>query len=181
MTKSELQLLKYPIGKFEQPEKITPEILRGYINDIEALPARLKSAIKKLTPEMLDTDYRPGGWTVRQLVHHFGHSHLNALNRLKLALTEPDPVIRPYNEKKWVTLPDAIHADIAPSVKLTEAIHASWVILLKQMKPRDFARCYIHPDGNIRYRLDVATGLYAWHCNHHLAHITGLKKRMGWK
>jgi hypothetical protein len=181
MTKAEITAYKYPIGKFQTPEKITPEMLYGYINDIETLPARLKTTVKRLTPEMLDTPYRPGGWTVRQVVHHFAHSHINAFIRLKLALTETNPVIKPYQEKKWVTLPDAKHADIALSIKLVENVHACWVVLLRQMKPRDFAKCYIHPEGNTVYRLDESTGLYAWHCNHHLAHIAALKKRMGWK
>jgi DinB superfamily len=181
MTKNELNALKFPIGTFQKPGKITPEIINGYINDIETLPKKLRAATKRLTPEMLDTPYRSGGWTVRQLVHHIGHSHINAFTRLKLALTEKNPVIKPYNQDKWVTLPDTINADIEPSLKLAEAIHASWVILLKSLSKKDFSKSFVHPDGNTLYRLDESTGLYAWHCNHHLAHITRLKERMKWK
>ncbi|MBL7727179.1 MAG: putative metal-dependent hydrolase, partial [Dinghuibacter sp.] len=152
-----------------------------YINDIETLPAKLKKAVRSLTPEMLDTPYRPGGWTARQVVHHIGHSHINGFTRLKLALTENSPVIKPYLQDKWVNLPDCKQAEIAPSLKLIESVHASWVLLLKQMKPKDFLRSYIHPEGNVLYTLNQSTGLYAWHSNHHLAHITSLKKRNGWK
>jgi hypothetical protein len=181
MTKKELESLKFPIGTFQKPKQFSPEIMNGYIADIEALPKKIRAVTKRMNPEMLDTLYRPGGWTVRQLVHHIGHSHMNAFFRLKLALTEKNPVIKPYNQDKWVLLPDTINADIEPSLKLVEAIHANWVILLKSLTKKDFSKNYIHPDGNTPYRLDESTGLYAWHGNHHLAHIVGLKERMGWK
>lgn len=180
MTNAGLNSLKYPIGKFQKPAKITTEIINGYISTIETLPKQLTAAVKKLNDEQLDTPYRPGGWTVRQVVHHFGHSHMNGFIRLKWALTENTPLIKPYDEKKWVKLPDTLHAPIAPSLKLVESLHASWAILLRSMKPSAFKRTYLHPDGNVLYTLAESTGLYAWHCNHHLAHITSLKKRMGW-
>lgn len=181
MTKSGLDALKYPIGKFQKPGKITPEIIKGYISDIETFPARLKKAVNKLDDEMLDTPYRPGGWTVRQVTHHMGHSHMNGFIRLKWALTENIPLIKPYYEKRWVKLPDTLHAPVAPSLKLVESLHASWVVLLNSLKTSDFKKMYLHPDGNVLYTLAESTGLYAWHSNHHLAHITSLKKRMGWK
>ncbi len=132
-----------------------------------------------LTGEQLDTPYRPGGWTVRQTVHHVADSHMNSAIRMRLALTEPEPVIRPYEQKLWAELFDARSAPVEPSLDLIQGLHARWVLLLKSMSAEDFARSFRHPEIGL-VRLDKNLALYAWHGKHHTAHITGLRQRMGW-
>lgn len=141
----------------------------------------MRAAVHGLNDSQLDTPYRDGGWTVRQLVHHVPDSHMNAYVRFKIALTEEDPLIRPYDENLWAELPEARNAPAEVSLRLLEAIHTRWVLMLEAMGDAEFSRIYWHPeipDGPVR--LDVALGTYAWHCHHHEAHITELRKRMGW-
>ena len=135
--------------------------------------------LKVSSKEQLDTPYRPGGWTVRQVVHHLPDSHMNAYVRFRLALTENEPTIKPYEQQLWAELPDAKTADIEMSLKLFEGLHQRWVLLLRSMKPEDFHRKYIHPESGVNV-LDNVLQLYAWHGKHHVAHITSLRKRMGW-
>ena len=163
--------LRYPVGRYQPPEKISPEQRAEWIDEMEALPHELKQAVSSLTDMQLDTPYRPGGWTVRQVVHHLPDSHLNSYVRFRLALTEDTPTIKPYDEAKWAELPDAKTGPIDPSLLILEGLHQRWTALLRTLDEHAFARTLRHPErGEIR--LDWTLGLYAWHCQHHLAHIT---------
>jgi uncharacterized damage-inducible protein DinB len=172
--------LRYPIGKFHRHGELTEELRHRYIDDIERLPARLREAVKGLTQAQLDTPYRPGGWTVRQLVHHIADSHMNAYVRLKLALTEDAPLIKPYLEAKWAELKDAKTLPVEVSLNLLDSLHQRWVTVLRSMAPAEFARTMRHPDWAEPMSLDDGLALYAWHGKHHQAHITELRRREGW-
>jgi uncharacterized damage-inducible protein DinB len=172
--------LSYPIGKFECPKSITPEMRAQWIGEIEAAPAWFRAAIQGLTEQQLDTPYRPGGWTVRQVVHHVADSHLHSYIRFRLALTEDQPTIKPYDQAKWAELPDARTAPVETSLQLIDSLHQRWVLLLRSMSDADFARTFLHPERGVM-RLDINLAMYAWHSRHHRAHITGLRERMGWK
>jgi hypothetical protein len=171
--------LRYPIGKFERPAVITAEQRTRWIDEIEAAPARFREAVSGLSEPQLDTPYRPDGWTVRQLVHHVADSHVNSYVRFRLALTEDRPAVKGYDEKLWATLPDAAGAPVEISLRLLETLHARWVLLLRGLSDADFGRTFQHSEVGL---LDLGTNLalYAWHCRHHAAHITELRKRMGW-
>jgi DinB superfamily len=171
--------LRYPVGRYQAPETITAAHRERWIQDLENLPARLAEAIAGLSDSQLDTPYRPGGWTVRQLVHHLPDSHLNSYQRFRLALTEDSPAIKTYDEALWAELPDARTAPVDPSLHLLQGLHARWTMLLRSLSDQQFARTFTHPElGKIR--LDWTLGLYAWHCAHHLEHIRGLKHRENW-
>lgn len=171
--------LRYPIGKFHRHGELTEELRHRYIDDIERLPGRLREGVKGLTEAQLDTPYRPGGWTVRQLVHHLADSHMNAYVRLKLALTEDAPLIKPYLEAKWAELHDSkLPVDV--SLNLLDSLHRRWLDVLRSMKPAEFLRTMRHPEWADPMSLDDALTLYAWHGKHHLAHITELRRREGW-
>jgi len=172
--------LRYPIGRFKFEESITEEQRRRFIDQIEGTPAELRSVVQGLSPEQLDTPYRPGGWTVRQVVHHLPDSHLNSYTRFKLALTEDEPTIKPYHEDRWAELEDSRNAPIEMSLMLLEALHRRWVLLLRSLSPPEFARTFKHPELGV-VRLDKNISLYAWHGRHHVAHITSLRERMGWR
>jgi hypothetical protein len=133
-----------------------------------------------LDQEQLDTPYRPGGWTVRQVVHHIGDSHINSIVRFKLALTEETPTIRPYDEALWAELPDSRTAPVDPSLALIDTLHARWVLLLRSMSEQDFERRFHHPEHDRTFTLARTLAMYAWHGQHHIAHITRLRERMGW-
>jgi len=180
MTEQELEKAKHPIGLFVKPDKITKEIMKDYISSISTLPDRLRKATAHLTNEQLDTSYRPGGWTIRQLVHHLGEAHMNGFSRLKFALTEENPTIKPYDENKWAEVVDTKTMPIKPSLQLIEGLHSRWTVILNSLTEIDFAKCYFHPEHGKLIRLDEVTGEYAWHCDHHLAQITELKKRKQW-
>lgn len=170
---------RYPIGKFSVEGEVTPERRRGWIARIAAVPARLRAAVADLTDEQLDTPYRDGGWTVRQLVHHLPDSHMNAYVRLKLALTEENPPVKTYDEAQWATLPDSRITPPAVSLALLEALHARWVDLLESLDDARWHRTMRHPEwGDIS--LEFVLALYAWHGDHHVAHVTTLRERMGW-
>lgn len=168
---------QYPIGTFVPDQNPTPESRAKHIDQIAALPARMREAVNGLTPEQLDTPYRDGGWTVRQVVHHVPDSHLNAYTRFKLALTENVPTIKPYEEAAWARLKDSEVTPVEVSLALLEALHIRWVNLLRSLKPEDFARKLNHPESGVQ-NLDRVLALYDWHGNHHLAHITRLRERM---
>jgi len=172
--------LSYPIGPCEYPSSVSAEARHRYIGDIEAAPARFREAVADLNNAQLDTPYRPGGWTVRQVVHHVPDSHLNAYVRFRLALTEPEPTIKPYDEKKWAELQDARAMPVEASLQLIEGLHGRWVTLLRSLSDTDFARTLNHPELGV-LRLDTYLASYGWHCRRHAAHITGLRQRMGWK
>lgn len=173
--------LSYPIGKFEWPETVSRESRNVYIEELAAAPERFYAAVQGLNDQQLDTPYRPGGWTVRQVVHHFADSHLNAYVRFRLAMTESEPVVKPYDEKKWAELPDARTAPPDISLQLIESLHYRWVALLRSFADADFARTFRHPELPRIVRLDTYLSQYAWHTRHHVAHITSLRERMGWK
>ena len=170
--------LRYPIGPLGTPAPSTPAERSERIANITALPGRLRAAVHGLSDSQLDTPYRPGGWTVRQLVHHVADSHLNAVCRLKLALTEDNPTIKPYEEARWAELPDAaLPVDV--SLRLLDALHERWAVVLRALTPADFARQWTHPEGGTR-DLDFLVATYDWHGRHHTAHVTALRERMGW-
>jgi uncharacterized damage-inducible protein DinB len=170
--------LAYPIGRFQRPAESTAGARAQRIAQIRALPQELHGALLGLSDAQLDTPYRPGGWTVRQVVHHLADSHTNALTRLKLALTEENPTIRPYNEKGFAAQADA-RLPLAPSLQMIDGVHARLVAVFEAMTPEQFARPYLHP-ANGPQVLDGLLALYAWHGRHHVAHITGLRSREGW-
>lgn len=172
--------LRYPIGKFSSKESYTAAERTDFIQRIETLPGRLEAALKGLHESQLDTPYRDGGWSVRQVVHHMADSHVNAYIRVKWALTEDKPVIKAYDEKAWATTPET-EADPSVSLTFLKALHAKWTLLLKAMSATDRDRLFIHPATQKTFHADQLMAMYAWHGDHHLAHITELKKRMGWK
>ncbi len=171
--------LRYPVGRFNMETDPTDDERRPLIDEISETPSRLRAAIRILSDEQLDTPYRPGGWTVQQVVHHVPDSHLNSYVRCKLALTEEEPTIRPYMEDRWAMLEDSRITPPEVSLDLLDALHERWVMLLRSLAPEDFQRTFRHPDlGLVSLNKNVA--LYAWHGRHHVAHITSLSERMGW-
>jgi len=171
--------LSYPIGKFERPQNVTSEMRAGFIENIAAAPARFRAAVQGWNDRQLDTAYRPGGWTVRQVIHHVADSHINSYCRFRLALTEQNPSVKGYDEKVWAELPDAKSLPVDVSLALLDNLHARWVVLLRSLSDDDFARTFHHSElGSVR--LDTNLALYSWHCRHHEAHITRLRERMGW-
>jgi DinB superfamily len=170
---------RYPIGKFQMPTQVTPARRQQAIEEIAAAPAKMRTATKGLSESQLDTPYREGGWTVRQVVHHVPDSHLNAYVRLKLALTEDRPTIKPYNEAAWAELADAKTAPIEASQTLLDSVHFRWDRLWRSLKPEDFARKLVHPEHGER-TVDWLLFTYEWHGKHHTAHITELRKQRGW-
>jgi uncharacterized damage-inducible protein DinB len=171
--------LRYPIGRFAPPSIATDPLRQRWIDEIAAAPAALRAAVQDLTDRQLDTPYRPGGWTVRQVVHHVPDSHVNAYTRIKLALTEDTPTIKPYEEKRWAELPDGRTAPIEVSLALLEHLHARWILLLRSLDDAAFARPLNHPEGGAM-NVDYLLAMYAWHGRHHTAHITALREREGW-
>jgi uncharacterized damage-inducible protein DinB len=174
-----MEELQYPIGKFIPRESYTPEEVNSNIERIASLPSRLVAAIKNFDDGKFDTPYREGGWTVRQLIHHISDSHLNAYIRFKWTLTEDRPVIKAYNEKLWANTPE-VKGDPAISIEVLKAHHAKWTALLKTLSTTDLEKHFIHPETKKEVKLKNLIALYAWHSDHHLAHITKLKERMGW-
>jgi len=170
---------RYPIGPFRFVED-GPGKRQQWIAEIALAPAQLRAAVAGLTAAQLDTRYRDNGWTVRQVVHHLPDSHLNAYTRIKLALTEEEPTIKPYEEARWAELPDARGGEIEPSLSLLESLHQRWLLLLRPLAPADFERRYRHPEHGRIFGLNEVLALYAWHGRHHVAHITSLRRRMGW-
>lgn len=173
-----MENLKYPIGAFNFEEKITNDRIPELISEMEALPKLLSQSVEGLSNQHLDTSYRPEGWTIRQVVHHIADSHMNGYIRVRLALTEERPLIKPYDEAPWAELEDAAHMPVEVSLRLISAMHERWVCLLKSLDGTQFDAIYRHPaNGDISIR--KAIHLYAWHGNHHLAHITDYRKRIG--
>jgi len=172
--------LRYPIGKFQWEDGLSDARRHEMIDQIAEAPAKLRAAVAGLTEQQLDTPYRDGGWTVRQVVHHLPDSHLHAYVRFKLALTEDQPTVKTYDEKRWAELVDAKTAPVETSLTLLESLHRRWVMLLKSLRTEDFKRKLQHPElGELT--LEGYLGTYAWHGRHHVAHITGLRERMAWK
>jgi hypothetical protein len=171
--------LRYPVGPFEFAGTLSNEERQSLIDQIAATPEKMRAAVEGLNDERLNTPYRPGGWTVRQVVHHVPESHMNSYVRLKLAITEEEPTIKPYFEDRWAQLDDAQQAPIDLSLNLLEALHKRWVWFLRTLKEPDFRRTFRHPElGTVS--VDKNLALYAWHGRHHVAHITSLRQRNGW-
>jgi hypothetical protein len=172
--------LRFPIGEFQlEGDDLTQIQRQQFIQQIAEVPEKMRAAINGLSEEQLDTAYRPGGWTVRQVVHHVPDSHMNAYIRFKLALTEDEPTIKPYDEARCAELDDSRVAPIGASLALLESLHERWVTLLEMISPVDWKRSFQHPERG-RVSLNTNVALYAWHGRHHVAHITSLRERMGW-
>lgn len=170
---------RYPIGKFDKNITITKEMRKDFIKTIETLLSQLKKEVENLSQLQLDTPYRDGGWTIRQVVHHLPDSHINSYVRFKLALTEDNPQIKTYEEHLWAELPDTFKTPIDVSLNLLDALHTRWAILLRSLTDEQFEKTFQHPEWE-KITLSKTLALYAWHSKHHLAHITELKKKMGW-
>jgi len=170
---------RYPIGRHEAVSTLTPAQRAERIAQIAAAPANLRRAVQGLNDSQVDTPYRDGGWTVRQVVHHVPDSHMNAYIRCKFLLTEERPTIMPYDQGNWARTPET-GAPVEVSLALLEALHRRWVLLLEGVRPADFARTLHHPESGIM-TLDGVVAMYAWHGRHHTAHITSLRERMGWR
>lgn len=168
----------YPIGKLSLPATITPELRKEAIADIATMAAKLSAALEGMTEAELDSPYREGGWTVRQLVHHIADSHMNAFTRLKLALTEETPVIRPYDEKGWALTADA-KFDVALSLELIKPLHTRWAMLLESLEEAQWKRLLQHPEKQVPWTVEMLTLIYGWHSRHHVAHIVAAKKIVG--
>jgi DinB superfamily len=179
MKPEELEKLKYPVGKHDSKQDFSKEQTLAHIQAIEELPARLRKAVADLNDNQLDKPYRPEGWKVKQVIHHLADSHMNAFVRMRLALTEEKPTIKPYEEGEWAKLEDSLNAPIEWSLQLLDSLHARWTMMLKSLSPEQLQRVYIHPVMG-ELRMDQVLGLYAWHSRHHTAHITHLRERMGW-
>ncbi len=171
--------LRYPIGKFSYNGTLTADLKRDFLNDIAATPAKLRAAVKGLSEDQLNTPYRPGGWTVRQVTHHLPDSHLNSYVRFKLALTEDEPTIKPYAEDRWAELADTKTTPVEVSLTLLDSLHDRWVRLLRSLTPEEWKRTFRHPDLG-PMTLEKTLALYAWHGRHHVSHITELRARQGW-
>lgn len=180
MTEQELDKLKYPIGIFECPNSILPQYIESWISILEYFPNRLENLLKDLSEDQLNTAYRPEGWTIRQVVHHLADSHLHSYARFKWALTEDKPIIKAYDEEKWAALFDSKMAPIEPSLLQLSATHSKLVYLLKGLSDNDLNKIFIHPATQSEVVLKNNIGMYAWHSNHHYAHIEQLMKRNKW-
>lgn len=170
---------RFPIGKYE-PQPFSEKLKQDWLNDIKFLPLALETAILNLDESQLETPYREGGWTVKQLIHHVADSHLNAYCRFKLGLTEDNPNIRPYDQARWAELKDSQNLPVNISLTLLHAVHIRWYEILVNMSNEDFERTVVHPEYNKQFTLWVLLGMYSWHSRHHTAHITGLRERMKW-
>jgi len=175
----DIELLKYPIGKFLKPDHVLDKNLKDSTLYLREFPSYLEETIKDFSDNQLDTPYRPGGWTVKQLIHHLSDSHMNALMRFKLALTEDSPTIKPYDEAAWAKLADYT-LPISESIPLIRGIHSKWTIILDSMSTDDFKRTYFHPESKLYVPLSEVTLMYQWHSMHHLAHIQHLIIRENW-
>lgn len=178
MNQQDLEKLKYPIGRYQAPNEFSEKQIRDWVNALAEFPVRLRSTVENLSDPQLDTTYRPGGWTLRQVIHHLADSHMNAYIRVKLAITEENPHIRPYNEAIWAECEEAKFGNIDVSLALLEQLHQRWVLFLRTLKPTDFDRTYFHPEHQNNYDLKHLLGLYVWHGEHHLAHINETLQRL---
>ena len=171
--------LRYPIGKPSLEGSLTTEQHQGLIEEIGRTPAKVRAAVQGLNAEQLSTPYRPGGWTIQQVVHHLADSHMNAFARFKLGLTEDEPTIKPYDEKLWSETADVLSAPIGVSLNLLEALHERWVLLLRSVVSADFSRKIYHPERGAMTLEDILR-IYEWHGRHHTAHVNSLRERKGW-
>jgi len=180
MSDTDLELLSYPTGRFRLPETYDPELIRQWIQRLAVSPQWYDAAIENLDEAQLQTPYRPGGWTIVQVVHHVADSHMNAYIRFKWALTEDNPVIKPYLENEWAVLPDVEAVPVNVSVTLLHALHRRWVALLENLSEQDWKRSLYHPQQERSLELWQLLAQYAWHTRHHFEHIFRLRERMNW-
>ena len=180
MDKAGLEPLRFPIGRFKKQENISEATIKQCIRDIEALPQLMEFSVKELNDAQLNTQYRPEGWTIRQVVHHVCDSHINSYVRFKWALTEEAPTIKAYDEKNWAEVEDGKNAPVEVSLEILKALHRRWVMMLKNLNKADLKRTFVHPETGYAYSLEMAITLYAWHGKHHVAQIESLKERSGW-
>lgn len=171
---------KYPIGKFEEPQKITDQDIDRHIKTLNDFPARLKNLVQNWDTDQLDTQYRTGGWTIRQLINHLSDSSMNSYTRFKLALTEDNPTIKTYNEQQWAELQDSFSIDVKPAFQMLKGIHKRWVYELKSLTNKEYESTFHHPDQNRDITLKENLAFCAWHCDHHFAHINNLKLENNW-
>ena len=179
MTTEELYKLRFPIGEFHKPDRITPETIKSWIHDIEQFPKAIEATTKGLTTAELKWQYRPDGWNIKQVIHHCADSHMNSIIRFKLALTEDSPTIRPYYEDRWATLADGNDDNLQDTLYLLKGLHAKLGKLLRHISKAELSREFVHPEHGKRFRLDETIGTYAWHSNHHLAHVKQAIKYRG--
>jgi hypothetical protein len=180
MDMNQLEAIKYPIGRFQKPDVVSPTDRESWITTLERFPNELEGAIYGLNEQQLNTPYREGGWTVLQLVNHMADSHANMYMRIRLALTEDNPVIKPYKEAAWAELTDSKTAPVAFSLQMLRGMHTRLILLLRSLGEDELDRCFIHPEHNRTVSIVNVISLYAWHCNHHLAHILNLRKANNW-
>ncbi len=174
--KKDIEILRYPIGKFQQPEQIGKEQLDNWIKIIDEFPKILKNEVENITEKELAKPYRPNCWTITQVVNHCADSHMNSFIRFKLALTEETPTIKPYIENLWAELSDSQNYPIENSIKILEGLHGRWTSLMKSLSEKELDKYFIHPENNEKISLKTIIGIYAWHCEHHLAHIKNAKQ-----
>ncbi len=174
-----LKALQYPIGQFVKPDIIDLNTISLWINDIELFPSKLVYCMSDLNSQHLNLLHRPDGWSIKQIVHHCADSHMNAFIRFKIALTEENPTIKPYYEDRWANLPDSMLDDVETSLSLLTSLHHRWSVLLKNLTEKDLERTFVHPEHGRKISLDENIGMYAWHCNHHLAHVKNAKMSEG--
>lgn len=179
MTDQELEQLKYPIGKFVKPNEINEDHIDQWISEIQEFPILLKELTNKLNNDQKNWTYRPGGWNIKQIIHHCGDSHLNSFMRFKLSLTENEPVIKPYFEDRWAKLPDSNYDEIEDSLMLIHGLHNRWTVLLKSLSKEELKKEFVHPEHGKKFSLEENIGVYAHHGNHHLAHIENAIKFKG--
>jgi hypothetical protein len=172
---------RYPIGRFDASEPVTPERVARALDDMSTMPAALREAVRGLTAEQMETPHRPDGWCPRQIAHHVPDSHMNGYVRMKLALTEDEPVIKPYDQARWAELGDSRDAPVEASLVLLEQLHTRWVALGRSLDAAAWKRTFRHPEGSSPTALNLHICIYAWHGRHHLAQITSLRTRMGWR
>ncbi|RZL17090.1 MAG: putative metal-dependent hydrolase [Pedobacter sp.] len=173
----DIEKLKYPIGKYVAPGVISNEMIEEWIERLETFPVRLKAVCEGLTVEEMNLRYRPDGWMLKQVIHHLADSHSNAYIRIKLALTEDDPVIKPYFEERWAETHEALNGSANHSIDLLVALHAKLVLLLRSLSPHELNRTYFHPEHQLQFTIIYIIGMYAWHGDHHLAQISNTIKR----
>ena len=176
-----MEHLQYPIGRYRKPDACTPEQIQEWIKTLQVLPSWMDACIENLDEKQLQVPYREGGWTIQQVVHHVADSHMNAYIRLKLALTEDNPIIKPYDEKAWAELIDTKLVPVNVSVTLLHSMHRRMVAVLQNMKPGDWDRTYFHPEHKRSFPVWEMVALYAWHSRHHTEHIKQLRERMKWQ
>ena len=167
----DIEKLKFPIGHFDNHMEVSSENLDNWKTTIHNFPSQLKAVASSLSSKELNWKYRPEGWAIKQVVHHLADSHMNAIIRMKLALTEDTPTILPYDEAKWAEISDGLSENIEPSLQILEGIHERWGLLLENLKETDWNRMYFHPEHQRLFSVKEALGIYDWHCRHHLAHI----------